>query len=155
MLSIAVANEQELVEFDEDRLKRAAAGVLRDGGVQSGSLSIAVVDDGAIHQLNCRYLEHDYPTDVLSFALDREGNRLEGEVVASAEMAARQASQFGWTADDELLLYVIHGTLHLVGYDDTTPQLREEMQAAQQRHLADFGLAMRERPLDESPRADS
>lgn len=146
MLSIDVANEQELLAFDEDRLKRAAEAVLRDGGVDSGSLSIAVVDDAAIQVLNRRYLEHDYPTDVLSFALDQADDRLEGEVVVSAETAIREAGEFGWTGEDELLLYVIHGTLHLVGYDDTTPEARHEMYAAQRQHLSDCGLEMREQP---------
>jgi probable rRNA maturation factor len=144
MLSIEIANEQNALPLDEDRLKKAADAVLRAGGVSEGSLSIAVVNDAAIHLLNQKYLDHDCPTDVLSFVLERAGRRIEGEVIASAETAARAAAEFGWSAQDELLLYVVHGTLHLVGYDDATDELRRHMRAAERRHLASFGLELRE-----------
>ncbi len=153
MLSIEITNQQEALRFNHDRLKRAAQAVLGDAGIVAGSLSIAVVDDPAIHALNRRYLAHDYPTDVLSFPLEREGNRLEGEVVASAETAVRVARRFGWTADDELLLYVIHGALHLVGYDDTTHELRAAMRTAQRRYLSAFGLELREKPPSKAKRS--
>jgi probable rRNA maturation factor len=144
MISIDVANEQSLLDVDENRLKTAAEAVLRAGGIVDCSLSIAVVLDAAIHALNQKYLAHDYPTDVLSFVLERKGNRLEGEVIASAETAARAAPGFGWPATDELLLYVVHGTLHLVGYDDTSDDLRRQMRAAERQFLAAFGLELRE-----------
>lgn len=144
MVSIEITNEQDALRFDENRLKRGAAAVLRDAGIADGSLSIAVVDDRAIHALNSKFLAHDCPTDVLSFVLDQNGGRLEGEVVASAETAIRAALEFGWSAEDELLLYVVHGTLHLVGYDDTSDELRAAMRAAERRYLADLGLELRD-----------
>ena len=148
MLSIEITNEQHALQFDAARMNCAAAAVLRDAGIADGSLSIAVVDDPTIHALNQRYLAHDYPTDVLSFALAKDDNRLEGEVVVSAETAVRAAQDFGWSADDELLLYVVHGTLHLVGYDDATDELRTQMRAAERRYLAAFGLELREQPTE-------
>jgi probable rRNA maturation factor len=146
MLSIAVCNQQTSLRFDAARLKKAVRAVVREAGITGGTLSIAIVDDATIWKLNKQYLDHDYATDVLSFTLARNGKRLEGEVVASAETAARVAAQFGWTPDDELLLYVVHGTLHLAGYDDRTGKARARMQAAQRRHLAAFGLEMRDKP---------
>ena len=68
-------------------------------------LSVAVVDDPTIHELNRQFLDHDYPTDVLSFLLERDGDALEGEVVVSADTRGPRRSN-GWPADDELLLYV-------------------------------------------------
>jgi probable rRNA maturation factor len=65
---------------------------------------------------------------------------LEGEIIVSAETAATAAQRFGWSSDDELLLYVVHGTLHLVGYDDTNPPARSEMRSKEQLYLAEFGL---------------
>ncbi len=144
MLSIDVANEQEALRFDADRLRQAAAAILGDAGIESGSLSIAVVDDPTIHALNRKFLDHDYPTDVLSFVLEQETKRLEGEVIVSAETAARTAERVGWSADDELLLYVIHGTLHLVGHDDTVDEPRQRMRAAERNYLAQFGVAYRQ-----------
>ncbi len=146
MLNIELSNEQDALAFDEDRLKRAAEEILREAGFAAGSLSIAIVDDPTMHQLNRQFLAHDYPTDVLSFLLEQEGTRLEGEVIASAETALRTAQQLGWPADDELLLYVVHGTLHLVGHDDSSDELRATMRAAERRCLASFGLELRDGP---------
>ena len=67
------------------------------------------MDDRTIQQLNRQYLDHDEPTDVLSFLLEREAERLEGEIVVSRDTAACSAPAYGWTPADELLLYVIHG----------------------------------------------
>jgi probable rRNA maturation factor len=61
-------------------------------------------------------------------------------VIVSAETAELTAGWYGWTAEDELLLYVIHGTLHLVGYDDTTPETQIEMRERERACLACFGV---------------
>jgi probable rRNA maturation factor len=135
MLEIELANRQRRHTVDADRLRAAARRVLESEGITSGTLSIAVVSDRAIRPLNRRYLQHDYATDVLSFLLDAGPKTLEGEVIVSADTAATQASEYGSSVADELLLYVIHGTLHLIGYDDTTPAARKRMLARQRRYL--------------------
>jgi probable rRNA maturation factor len=140
MFAIDISDDREAATPQAERLRAAVEGILRDARVTEGSLSIAIVDDATIHELNRKYLDHDYPTDVLSFLLEREGNRLEGEVVVSFETAATCAARYDWTADDELLLYLIHGTLHLVGYDDDTPDARTAMRAAESRYLAAAGV---------------
>jgi len=61
----------------------------------------------------------------------------------SADYAAREAPTFGWSTDDELLLYTIHGALHLVGYDDLEPALKAEMHEQETAYLARFGLTRR------------
>lgn len=144
MLSIEFSNRQQSLKLDEPRARRVLEAVLRDGGVSEGEISVAVVDDPTIHQLNRQFLEHDYPTDVLSFVLAREGARLEGEVIASADTALRTAERLQWPAEDELLLYLVHGTLHLVGHDDATPEARGAMRAQEQHYLALVGVERRE-----------
>ncbi len=140
MLTIEINNDQASLVVDEERLRQAVENVLAAGGIAAGEVSVAIVDDPTIHRLNVEFLQHDYPTDVLSFLLEREGNRLEGEVIASADTAIRNAEKYGWPPADELLLYVIHGTLHLVGFDDATDELQAVMRAAEAEHLARFGL---------------
>jgi probable rRNA maturation factor len=144
-LIVEIADDQSAHAFDQSRLKKAVREVLKDAGVRSGEISIAIVDDPRMHELNRQYLDHDYPTDVLSFVLERDeaGGTLDGEIVVSAEYAAREAARYGWTADDELLLYVIHGALHLVGHDDQTPEGAAAMRAAETKHLAAFSLMHR------------
>jgi len=143
--TIEIADEQSAHKFDHARLKRAVRSVLQDAGIRSAEISVAIVDDGRMRALNRQYLAHDYPTDVLSFVLDRDEGTgsLEGEVIVSADYAAREATRYGWTTDDELLLYVIHGCLHLVGHDDRTPECQTAMRAAEAKHLAAFGLTHR------------
>jgi probable rRNA maturation factor len=144
-LTIEIADQQSALTLDFKRLIAAARQVLKAGGIKGGEISIALVTDERMQELNCQYLEHDFPTDVLSFVLDQDvsAGRLDGQVIVSADYAAREAARFGWTAEDELLLYVIHGCLHLTGHDDQTPEGRDAMRAAETHHLAAFGLKHR------------
>ena len=143
--TVEIADEQQRHRVDQARLRQAVRLVLSDAGMQSAEISIAIVDDARMHALNRQYLAHDYPTDVLSFVLehDPDEQRLEGEIIVSAEYAAREAIPYGWTTDDELLLYVIHGALHLVGHDDKTAEGVKSMRAAETGYLATFGLTHR------------
>ncbi len=125
--------------------------ILDEASIGEAEISVAVVDDPTIHQLNRQYLSHDDPTDVLSFVLERSAERLEGEVVVSADTACRTAPRFAWSAADELLLYVIHGTLHLVGHDDRTPDDRAAMRARERACLGRFGLEPRYEEHDDDP----
>ncbi|HUY88863.1 MAG TPA: rRNA maturation RNase YbeY [Pirellulales bacterium] len=140
MIHIDFRNEQPTLPIDEARLRQAVELVLSRASVEQAEISLAVVDDPAIHELNRRYLNHDEPTDVLSFVLEAGAGWLEGEIIVSADTAAASAPRFGWTPENELLLYVIHGALHLVGYDDLNPMARSEMRRQERACLAHFGL---------------
>ena len=140
MIHIETTNQQSLIPADMGNLSAAIKHVLESSSIAEAEISLAPVDDETIRHLHERFLGMDEPTDVLSFPLGSSGETLEGEIVASAETAARCAVEFGWRAEDELLLYVVHGALHLVGYDDTTPDARSAMRAAERDCLAHFGL---------------
>jgi probable rRNA maturation factor len=144
MLTIEVADEEQ-APLDHSRLRQAAQQILHDADIQAGEISIAIVDDARMHALNRQYLQHDYPTDVLSFVLDHDAKSgsLDGQIIVSRDYAARESPRYGWTTDDELLLYVIHGCLHLVGYDDTTEVAKQAMREAEARYLQAFGLTPR------------
>jgi len=119
-IEVLVANETDVV-VDVDRLQQAVLAALARSPFSRGSISVAIVDDDAIHRLNRQFLDHDYPTDVLSFVLENQPPRLDGEIVVSTDTAARCAAELHWPAASELLLYVIHGALHLCGYGDKQP----------------------------------
>jgi probable rRNA maturation factor len=142
-LQMEVSNEQELLAVDEGRLREAVGRVLAEEGLRAATISLAIVDDATIRPLNARYLGHDYATDVLSFVLEQSDGSLEGEVIVSAETAIATAARFGWRPEDELLLYVIHGTLHLVGYDDLTPEALNRMRQRERHYCSTFGLEPR------------
>ncbi len=146
MMQIEILSETSPDAAADPRLVQAVEAIFRDAHVEHATLSIAIVDDPTIHRLNRQYLDHDYPTDVLSFLLERDERGLEGEVIVSVDTAGRRAAEFGWSVADELLLYVIHGTLHLVGHDDQTESARVEMRAAERRMLSIFQIEPHEAP---------
>ena len=135
---VAVANETNAV-VDAARLAGAVELALADAACTMADISLAIVDDETIHRLNRQFLEHDWATDVLSFVL-QEPPRLEGEIVASVETARREAAAVGWAADDELLLYVVHGALHLAGLLDKQPDDAAGMRLAEREILEQLGV---------------
>lgn len=143
MIKVAINNQQVTYTVDRAQLKEGVRRVLGGEGIDTAVISLAVVDDETMHRLNRQYLQHDYPTDVLSFLLEEDDDQLEGEIIISADYAAREAEHFGWKVQDEMLLYVIHGTLHLAGYDDLEPELKTEMRAKEREYLKMFGLEPR------------
>lgn len=132
------------VAFSDDRIRfqQAAQWIAQRYGFSTLRVSIAIVDDATIHQLNCEYLDHDWPTDVISFIFEVDDVRrcVEGEVIVSADTATRLSRAAGWRPKDELLLYVVHGLLHLAGLDDTTEQEQLAMRAAEQACLVALGV---------------
>jgi len=115
-------------------LRAAINETLRAEGIQPHKVevSIALVDDATMQQLNMRYRKKAQPTDVLSFAQDQQlvapgAPRLLGDVVISLDTAARQAVVAGHNLEVEVCQLAIHGILHLIGYDDVIPEGYAEM----------------------------
>ena len=119
MRRIEVSNLQSHVPEMTQRIVAALEYVLAEEGVSAYRLSVALVDDDRIRELNRRFLGRDETTDVLSFPLpDETDAALAGEIVASAERAQAVATARGSDAVGELVLYAVHGCLHLLDYDD-------------------------------------
>jgi probable rRNA maturation factor len=122
-------------------MRQVARAVLEGEGVPDAEISLAFVDNPAIHRLNQRYLGHDEPTDVLSFPLSEPAaRRLAGELVIGAEVALAQAQERGHDVQAELALYVIHGLLHLCGHDDKTAAGAAAMRERERHYLGALGL---------------
>ena len=133
---MTIANRQRKLPVDRRRMRRAVEQIVRDAEITAAQISVAIVDDPTIARLHQQFLNDPEPTDVLSFVLERSPEALEGEVVVSAETAQSCAPRYGCTAADELLRYVVHGTLHLVGYDDTTARKRAIMKKREGEYLS-------------------
>ncbi|HEY2031522.1 MAG TPA: rRNA maturation RNase YbeY [Myxococcales bacterium] len=120
------------------RVVRAAAQEwLRTLGY--GEVSLSIVPDGEMRQLNRRFRGKDKPTDVLSFPL-QEGRRHLGDVVISLDTARRQAAEGGWPLSVELRRLLAHGLLHCAGHDHETPRDAQRMQRAERRLLGARGM---------------
>src|ERR1043166_2277279 len=141
MGKISIATPQEIVTVDRAAMRQLVRTVLDGEGMADAEISLAFVDNPTIHRLNVRYLQHDEPTDVLSFPLSEPtAKRLAGEIVIGAEVAQAQAASRGYDVQAELTLYVIHGLLHLCGYDDHNERDALEMRARERHYLHLLGL---------------
>jgi probable rRNA maturation factor len=124
-------------------LEELAEAVMQAEGCHpEAELSIVIGDNAWIQELNRTYLKKDRPTDVLAFPQDLgpSGTPLLGDVAVSAETAARQAAELGHSFERELALLVTHGILHLTGWDDKTPALRQQMMERAEEVLEKAGL---------------
>lgn len=141
-LLLEILDVQEELTVDLKKVRTICERILDDCGIKSGKMNIVLVDSDTSQQYNRDFLQHDYPTDTISFPLEdrRSKGHLEGEVLVCTEIAQERAKEFGWTAEEELLLYVIHGMLHLTGFDDTTPEQRTVMQEKEREYLAILGI---------------
>jgi probable rRNA maturation factor len=137
---VETANRQRLVRVPRKTIEQAVAAALKLGRKRRGAVSVALVDDRAIRRLHLDHSGLDSATDVLSFPLADAPGGLLGEVVASAETARREARARGHRAQEELLLYVVHGVLHLAGFDDHAPAARKKMRAAERAALRAIGV---------------
>ena len=127
-MPVAVSNLQRRCRIQPARLRAAARRALAALGRSDREVHVTVVDDRRIRALNARYLGIRRATDVLAFDLAGPGpTRLWGEVIVSAETAARQARRLGVPLAAELDLLVVHGLLHLAGYDDHDPRQARRM----------------------------
>jgi len=140
-IEIELSDTQNHLQVDSALIERLVRDVLKIEEVVSASISLAIVDNATIHEINRRHLGHDWPTDVITFPLSSEEDEtLIGEIVVSAEMARDSAAEFGHDPWAELALYVVHGLLHLQGYDDLTEETVREMRRREGEVLALLGL---------------
>jgi len=148
-MKIEIANRQDALPLDRKTIRSLCRQILADHQREEG-VSICVVDDAEMQALNARYLGRDEPTDVLAFPLADDFAPPEepflGEVVVSAQRALDEAHRRKVAPERELALYVAHGLLHLLGYDDHTPADQRRMQRAQNTALRRAGLLPRKRP---------
>lgn len=141
MIRVSIACPQEIIKPPYAQLREVGRVVLEGEGIVEAKISLAFVDDVTIHGINKRFLNHDEPTDVITFPLGGAGTKkLEGELVIGVEVAQRQAAERGHTVDAELFLYVIHGLLHLCGYDDKRPKDAAEMRVKERHYLKVLNL---------------
>lgn len=117
-------SEWPLAPGFDSRVVRAARSALEVDGPRDGEVSLTFVPAGEIRALNREYLAHDRPTDVIAFELG-DGRSLVGDVYICPEVAAESAADRGADLATELLRLVIHGSLHLIGYEHPEGPERE------------------------------
>jgi len=145
-IEVEICNTQNHLQLDSASLNQLVRLVLAAEDHPRASLSIALVDDATIHSINRTHLGHDWPTDVITFPLAEPGEPvLAGELVVSAETACAAARELDVEPAQELALYVVHGLLHLCGYDDKDDDSRQRMRQRENELLTLAGMPNRNR----------
>lgn len=155
-MSVLISNDANLdMLLPEDEVRAIAAHVLTAEGVERDvEISLSYVDEDEMHELNYEWRGIDRTTDVLSFECDSAFDEdipldevLElGDVILAPEVIARQAPGFGNTPADECRLMLVHGLLHLLGYDHIEDDEAEEMEAREDAILRELAVMRGEDP---------
>ena len=126
--------------IDSSLVTRAARAAAIHQGFDRGELGVRITDDETIRLINAKHLGHDYATDVISFGYSAEDSTLQGELVASVDTARSRSTELGWSTDNELALYVVHGVLHIAGLDDHKDADRAEMRRCENEVMTSLGI---------------
>jgi probable rRNA maturation factor len=124
---IQIVNRQRQIRFNRQSIELFCSTVLRSLDQPVATLSVVLAGEREIHSLNSRYRQRDYATDVLSFSYQdamMEGIPFLGEIVIAPEVAVKQAIRRRTTPERELRMLLLHGILHLLGYDHETDRGR-------------------------------
>lgn len=131
-------NIQDL-DYDESPVVRAVESTLDSEGCTEAAIAVILVDDEYLRELKREYFGIDAYTDVIAFRLNPyEESLVEGEIYISLHRAIEQAEHYTTTADLEILRLAVHGTLHLLGYEDETPEKKKLMSAMEDTQLQMF-----------------
>ncbi len=137
-MHLEINSSQTVLDISERAIRDVVRTAFRLEGLEA-DVSVMVVDDGQITELNRRFLGRARTTDVLAFPYEQGEDCVNGEIVVNAEMALREAQARPHSTEDELLLYVAHGALHLLGYDDHEPHETQRMRRREQQVLSAAG----------------
>ncbi|MGI9471271.1 MAG: rRNA maturation RNase YbeY [Rubripirellula sp.] len=140
LLTEIIVDEDVACPVSPARLQQAATLAAASRGFDRGEICVRVTNDSRIHEINRDHLGHDYPTDVISFSYRAMLPSIEGELVVSVDTARQRAAELGWSLHNELMLYVVHGTLHIAGMDDIDHLDRTAMRQYERKVMKELGI---------------
>ncbi len=128
-MKIKVFKNRHRLPVTRQEVVALAEGVARaEAPKRNGEVSVIFLRDEEMLPINRQFLNHDYPTDVIAFNLEESPDEpLDGEIYVGFEQARRQAREFGVSFRQELRRLVVHGMLHLLGWEDDTPAKKKKM----------------------------
>lgn len=139
---VDISNLQNDHPIDEKEIERVVQSVIEGEGRSCDEVSITFVDRERISQIHADYFDDPTPTDCISIPMDCDGEEpigeshfILGDVIVCPSIAIEYAANHGVDVDDEVKLYVVHGLLHLLGYDDIDPEERKKMRDAEAKHM--------------------
>ena len=138
MLTVNISSSQTALRVPRKKITALVGFVAAAESTRLDEVDVAIVASRRIAALNRRYLQHAGATDVLSFDLSVPGGGVVVQVIVCGDLAVREARSRRVAPQRELMLYIVHGLLHVMGYDDTTPQAAEKMRIRQEELLEAF-----------------
>ncbi|MBW7991522.1 MAG: rRNA maturation RNase YbeY [Planctomycetes bacterium] len=144
-IAVQIANNFAGIDAPPSKVKKLVRAVFNRFGLSKATVSIAIVDDDEIRKLNSRFLNRKSNTDCLSFDLsDTKGPQSPKlfELIVNGEMAVRQANLRGHSSEAELALYITHGLLHNLGFDDSTDSKARKMHLMEDNILQQLGYGL-------------
>ena len=123
---INIFNKIPAFKFPHGKMRKAVIDVIKYYKYEIENINLVFLDNPEIKLINKKYLDHNYATDVISFRLNK-GKKVEGELYIGIMTAKQNALKFNVKFYDEILRLIIHGTLHLLGFDDSTDEKRKKM----------------------------
>jgi rRNA maturation RNase YbeY len=133
MIDVEIFNETKRKYLPSKKIMDVANLIFEEYNIKDAKIRIVFIYDNEIKEINNRFLHHNSPTDVLSFNFEEEN--LEGELYISIETAEQQAKEYKVSLTNELLRLLIHGVLHLLGYEDNTIKKRKIMHNLEDKYL--------------------
>jgi len=139
-ITVQITRKFESINVSLPRLKRLAKAVCAHFKISKATVGITITDDTEIRRLNRRFLNHSRTTDCLSFNLSDDEDAVKSfDLVVNGELALREAKRRGHPAEAELALYITHGLLHNLGFDDSTRKQAQKMHNTEDKILRQFG----------------
>ena len=137
MISIQLIYDiEETADLDDDWLNSICKNILIDKNQNTATISIILTNDKKLLQLKNQYFQQDVLTDVITFNLEEDGDPIDGEIYISLNRVSENAKEFKQDTGGELKRVVIHGCLHLLGYDDQTPEGKKTMTRMEDHYLS-------------------
>ena len=142
-MKLKIIDLQKFYPINKKRIRKLVKSIL-EIEKKDAELNIVFLDNKRIREINKTFLRHNYATDVLSFAYNESPskNNITGEIIISVEMAATLAQKHGYAIEGEIALYLVHGILHLFGYDDKLKRDAKKMHEREGELLSNLGYCV-------------
>ena len=139
-MKLNIINLQKLHFIDKNRVKKLISSILKVEK-KNAELNLVFTDNKKIKKINKTFLGHNFATDVISFAYNNTSleNNISGEIIISVEMAVKLAQKLKCTIEGEIALYLVHGLLHLLGYNDKLKKDARKMHQREKELLSMYG----------------
>jgi rRNA maturation RNase YbeY len=140
MITVTITQGDGIINVNSSTVEQLIKTVLKDFNISDAEINVVLGTDELLRQLKLKYFDEDVFTDVIAFRLNDEGKELEGEIYISPERAEENANTYGVSFPNELGRLMVHGTLHLLGWEDDDNDKKIAMSNEEDRFLTEIDV---------------